>query len=111
MILLRSQVAQPASGACRLTIGDFSCSRPLPTVVIRAKQSLRRCRYDARGLQPAAHGRLVAQVLRTESPFEVLLLFPYDEVVLSAAAPTSVASSHTLLSHIAIPSWNSENAR
>src|SRR5882672_3829542 len=33
------------------------------------------------GLQPAAHGRLIAQVLRTESPFEVFLFSPYDEVV------------------------------
>src|SRR5262245_58406531 len=33
------------------------------------------------GSQPAAHGRPIVQVLRTESPFEVLLFSPYDEVM------------------------------
>src|SRR5215470_4333542 len=32
-------------------------------------------------LQPAAHGRLVVQVLRTEFPFQVLLFFAYDDIV------------------------------
>jgi len=29
----------------------------------------------------------------------------------NATAPMSVASSHTLLTQIAIPSWNKENAK
>ena len=33
------------------------------------------------GLQPAAHGRLIVQVLRTEFPFQVLLFSPYNDIV------------------------------
>jgi hypothetical protein len=32
-------------------------------------------------LQPAAHGRLIVQVLRTEFPFQVLLFSRYDDIV------------------------------
>jgi hypothetical protein len=41
----------------------------------------RGCSVGLSGLQPAAHGRLIVQVLRTESPFGVLLFSPYDDIV------------------------------
>ena len=33
------------------------------------------------GLQPAAHGRLIVQVLRTEFQFQVLLFSPFEDIV------------------------------
>ena len=39
------------------------------------------------GLQPAAHGRLILQVLRTEFPFQVLLFSPYDDIVYQRHRP------------------------
>ena len=51
------------------------------TVIFSLERLLSGGNKKVSGLQPAAHGRLILQVLRTEFPFKVLLFSPYDDVV------------------------------
>jgi hypothetical protein len=60
--------------------GGCTSERPARHVV-RRPRFVRPVQRWSGSFQRATHGRLIAKVLRTESPCWVLVLSPYDEVV------------------------------